>query len=240
MSRFVDISGGPEGVSIDDRIYLQTRGQLPPDWPELTPEEIRGEDTPVAVRHLDDVDLNEREYTGIADPNSPDAGPERDELRGTLVSQATYVPDSERELAQARADQASKDAAGERTTALFGAEPVEADDPDDERHTAKADAIAERRATAGRSTTASEAVGDNVAADPEREEITQRERGPAAVAVGRTETPEGPARGGTRGSQDTASDTAPRRAARKRTQRETTEPSGQDSEVRPATEGSAG
>jgi hypothetical protein len=204
MSRFVDVSGGPETVERNDYLYLQTRGQLPPGWPELGIDEMR---EVVPVRNVADVDLNEREYTGIADPNTPDAGPERDDLR-VLYSgpqQATYVPDSVRELDEARARQAELDEAGEVTSPLSGADVLDGEpfESGDERHTAKAERIADVRADKGRSTSASGDFRANLQADPEREEITRRERGPEALAAGRSEVPIGADM--SRGSTDTAS-----------------------------------
>lgn len=191
MSRYVDTDGGPDSVSIEDRWYLQQRGQLPDGWPELGVDEIAELSPP---RHEAEVQASiaEQEYTGVADQSGPDSGPERDALArpGGLVG-STYVPDLVAEVEALRAELAARDAAGEVGAAAFGTE-VLSDAPElSEREQAKADRIAERQATTGGASGDHAAAADNVRADPDRIAITAAERGPAALAAGTTELPVG-------------------------------------------------
>jgi hypothetical protein len=188
MSKFVDTSGGPESVSLEDRWYLQQRGQLPGDWPELSVADIA---ELVPARHEREVfeQVAEREYNGVVGVG-PDAGPERDGAR--TVSEA-YTPEMVAELERLRAELARRDAAGEPGAAAFGTQVLD-DAPElSQAEQDKADRIADERAAAPGASADHDEAGDNVRADPDRIAITAAERGPAALAAGTTELPLTPA-----------------------------------------------
>lgn len=130
MSRYVDLE--QDSPSVEDRWYLQQRGELPEDWDPLTVEDIsklreEADDPLVLPRHTDDIPLETIPNTGIA-TNQVDAGPEKSALEtpaGRLG--ATYESEVSKARRRAQRDQADEAEEGGSTKGLFGAEPLELD-----------------------------------------------------------------------------------------------------------------